>query len=95
MYVPLHQDWHGLRTQRSPYHGTRVWQTRVMIHELEWNFILGFVLFLYGLSTNLQSDKILIKMKTAANGQYVIPRGGMFDYVSAVCDYDVLLSSSL
>ncbi|MEC7822245.1 MAG: DUF1295 domain-containing protein [Candidatus Neomarinimicrobiota bacterium] len=46
-----------------------------------WNFILGIVLFLIGMKINMQSDTILLKLRSENKG-YQIPTGGFFKYVS-------------
>lgn len=43
--------------------------------------ILGFIIFFIGFFINISSDNILIKLRTNQKG-YVIPKGGLFDYVS-------------
>jgi len=51
-------------------------------------FYIGLVVFVIGLYINIQSDQLLLIEKSKAihskNGssKYVIPRGGMFEYVS-------------
>jgi 3-oxo-5-alpha-steroid 4-dehydrogenase 1 len=51
-------------------------------------FIIGIALFFSGMIINIQSDNTLFVLKKAstnANGtkRYGIPKGGMFEYVSA------------
>lgn len=46
-------------------------------------FICGILLFFAGMWINLRSDGELIRQRRAAQGHYVIPRGGLFEYVSA------------
>jgi steroid 5-alpha reductase family enzyme len=44
--------------------------------------LVGLFLYLWGMSINLQSDAILRKLRRQSSA-YQIPRGGMFDLVSA------------
>ena len=46
-----------------------------------WNFILGIILFAVGMVINMQSDTILLKLRSENKG-YQIPRGGLFKYIS-------------
>ena len=48
-------------------------------------FLVGITLWALGWFINLQSDNILINLRqpTDKKGEYRIPRGGMFEYVSA------------
>ncbi len=55
-------------------------------------FLLGVSLFFIGFATNIYSDRVLfgLKEKAKAQGvQYVIPEGGLFNYVSCAnyCKY--------
>jgi len=43
--------------------------------------IIGFIIFIIGLYVNISSDNTLIKLRTNQKG-YVIPKGGLFNYVS-------------
>ena len=43
--------------------------------------LIGFVVFIFGLYINISSDNTLIKLRTNQKG-YVIPKGGLFNYVS-------------
>lgn len=45
-------------------------------------FIAGTVVFFVGFSINKQADRQLRNFKKEAGGKYVIPEGGMFQYVS-------------
>ncbi|RNA34143.1 3-oxo-5-alpha-steroid 4-dehydrogenase 2 [Brachionus plicatilis] len=50
----------------------------------EWNFMLGVAIFFTGFYINIDSDNRLIKLRKESNGTgYKIPKGGMFEYVSA------------
>ena len=46
-----------------------------------WNFILGVILFLIGMRINMQSDTILLSLRSKNKG-YQIPKGGFFKYIS-------------
>ena len=43
--------------------------------------LIGFIVFIFGLYINISSDNTLIKLRTNQKG-YVIPKGGLFNYVS-------------
>ena len=43
--------------------------------------LIGFIIFIIGLYVNISSDNTLIKLRTNQKG-YVIPKGGLFNYVS-------------
>jgi 3-oxo-5-alpha-steroid 4-dehydrogenase 1 len=45
-------------------------------------FIIGALLFLIGVSINLQSDNILLALRKPGETGYKIPFGGMFKYIS-------------
>lgn len=53
-------------------------------------FLIGVALFIYGWTVNIQSDNILLKLRSEAitpsdnevKFKYKIPHGGMFEYVS-------------
>lgn len=57
------------------------------VYRPEWlgtpAFICGVILFFAGMRINLRSDNELIRQRQAAGGRYVMPRGGLFEYVSA------------
>ena len=46
-----------------------------------WNFILGIILFIVGMRINMQSDTILLNLRSENKG-YHIPNGRFFKYVS-------------
>jgi len=48
----------------------------------EHNFKSGIVLFLLGLGINIYSDEILLRIKRTSGGNYQIPKGFLFEYVS-------------
>ena len=45
------------------------------------NFIIGFIVFIFGLFMNITSDNILIKIKSQKKG-YQIPKGMFYKYIS-------------
>jgi hypothetical protein len=54
----------------------------------DWKFIIGLIIFFFGMYVNIQSDDILLNLKKRSSSQdstkkqYYIPHGGMFKYVS-------------
>ena len=46
-----------------------------------WNFIVGVFLFVVGAYINIKSDNILLSLRSKS-GEYKIPEGFMFKYVS-------------
>jgi steroid 5-alpha reductase family enzyme len=44
--------------------------------------ICGVLIFLLGFAINVLSDNTLLKLRAGKNGEYQIPRGGMFERVS-------------
>ena len=56
-------------------------QSYTMDYLSNWNFILGVILFLIGMRINMQSDTILLNLRSKNKG-YQIPKGGFFKYVS-------------
>jgi hypothetical protein len=49
---------------------------------LSWNFIAGFVLFVSGFIINKTADEKFRKMRLSNPGEYVMPQGWLFDYIS-------------
>lgn len=45
-------------------------------------FVIGTVVFVTGMWINITSDRTLVRMKKENRGGYVIPRGGLFEFVS-------------
>ncbi len=45
-------------------------------------FIIGVIMFFGGMYINLSSDEKLIGLRKSTNGNYSIPHGGMFRYIS-------------
>ena len=48
-----------------------------------WQFMIGVPLFLLGFGINFWADEKLINLRKPGETGYVIPRGGLFNYVSA------------
>lgn len=49
----------------------------------DYRFLFGVALFCWGLYTNVQSDEILMNLRKPGDTGYYIPKGGMFEYVTA------------
>lgn len=49
---------------------------------LQWNFIVGFILFVCGFYGNYRSDGILIHLRKPGETGYKIPQGFLFKYIS-------------
>ena len=49
---------------------------------LDFRFIIGLSLFIIGAVINIQSDNILLNLRTPTEQGYKIPRGGLFQYIS-------------
>ena len=45
--------------------------------------IFGMIIWVLGAIINLESDERLINLRKPCDTRYKIPRGGMFEYVSA------------
>lgn len=48
-----------------------------------WQFILGTVIFLWGMFTNIQSDSIIRSLRKPGDTRHYLPKGGMFRYVTS------------
>lgn len=48
-----------------------------------WQFILGTLIFAWGMWTNLQSDNIIRHLRKPGDTRHYLPRGGMFRYVTS------------
>ena len=48
-----------------------------------WQFIAGTIIFITGMTINLQSDNIIRHLRKPGDTRHYIPRGGMFRYVSS------------
>ena len=55
-------------------------------HTIEWlqdpRFIGGIIVFFTGMFINMQADNILIHLRKPGETGYVIPRAGLFRYIS-------------
>jgi hypothetical protein len=49
---------------------------------MDWRFIVGIILFVAGFFINQYHDNILIRLRKNNPNGYLIPRGGLFRYVS-------------
>lgn len=53
----------------------------------EWlltpQFIIGTLIFIFGMAVNLQSDHIIRHLRKPGDTKHYIPKGGMFKYVSS------------
>lgn len=62
------------------------WFANFADYSVEWlysvRFILGFVIFSFGVITNYFSDRILLRLRKSNSNGYQIPYGGLFRYVS-------------
>lgn len=48
-----------------------------------WQFILGTIIFVWGMFTNLQSDNIIRHLRKPGDTGHYLPKGGMFRYVTS------------
>lgn len=48
-----------------------------------WQFILGTLIFFWGMATNLHSDHIIRNLRKPGDTRHYLPRGGMFRYVTS------------
>ena len=48
-----------------------------------WQFILGALIFAWGMFTNLRSDSIIRHLRKPGDTKHYLPRGGMFRYVTS------------
>lgn len=46
-------------------------------------FMIGASIFLAGMWINLRSDNALLNQRKAADGRYIVPKGGLFEFVSS------------
>ncbi len=57
------------------------------VYTVEWlyspQFIIGAIIFIFGMFVNLQSDYIIRHLRKPGDTKHYIPRGGMFKYVSS------------
>lgn len=50
------------------------------IHSIR--FVVGILMFITGFAVNVTSDNELVRLRSVNKGQYSIPSGGLFEYVS-------------
>ncbi len=60
-------------------HGVQYYES---IDIFNWNVILGTSFFVFGFVTHVHSDHIILDQKKLASGQYIIPQGWLFRFVS-------------
>jgi len=48
-----------------------------------WNFLVGLLIFTFGMRTNIVCDSILRKLRAPGETGYKIPQGDMFNYLTA------------
>lgn len=48
-----------------------------------WQFIVGVIIFAWGMFTNIQSDSIIRHLRKPGDTRHYLPRGGMFRYVTS------------
>ncbi len=48
-----------------------------------WQFILGTVVFLFGMAVNIHSDSVIRNLRRPGDTRHYIPRKGLFRYVSS------------
>ena len=48
-----------------------------------WQFILGTIVFFWGMATNLHSDHIIRNLRKPGDTRHYLPRGGMFRFVTS------------
>ncbi len=49
---------------------------------MQWNFIIGLILFIVGFFINYKSDDMLINLRGPGETGYKIPKGFLFEYIS-------------
>ena len=52
-----------------------------------WPFILGTIIFFYGMFVNIQSDSIIRHLRKPGDTAHYLPQGGMFRYVTSANYY--------
>ena len=64
-----------------------LWLFKYSNYTIEWfispQFIVGTLIFVFGMAVNLQSDYIIRHLRKPGDTKHYIPRGGMFKYVSS------------
>ena len=55
-------------------------------YSVDWltdpRFLAGLAIFIAGMTLNIRSDNILLRLRSTREGGYAIPRGGAFRYIS-------------
>ena len=55
-------------------------------YSVDWltdpRFLAGLAIFIAGMTLNIRSDNILLRLRSTRKGGYAIPRGGAFRYIS-------------
>ena len=46
-------------------------------------FIIGFLIFIIGMIINIHSDNLLMKLSKNSEGNYQIPQGGLYKYITS------------
>ena len=46
-------------------------------------FIIGFLIFIIGMIINIHSDNLLMKLSKNSRGNYQIPQGGLYKYITS------------
>lgn len=49
----------------------------------DWRFILGILIFFFGMGVNIHSDYIIRHLRQPGDTRHYIPKGGMFRYVTS------------
>ena len=64
-----------------------LWLFKYSSYDTEWfispQFIIGTIIFIFGMFVNLQSDYIIRHLRKPGDTKHYIPKGGMFKYVSS------------
>ena len=64
-----------------------LWLFKYSNYTTDWlkspQFIIGTLIFIFGMAVNLQSDYIIRHLRKPGDTKHYIPRGGMFKYVSS------------
>lgn len=64
-----------------------LWLFKYSSYDTEWfispQFIIGTIIFIFGMFVNLQSDYIIRHLRKPGDTRHYIPKGGMFKYVSS------------
>ena len=68
-----------------------LWLFQYSHYTLDWlkspQFIIGTLIFLFGMGVNLHSDYIIRHLRKPGDTKHYIPKGGMFKYVSSANYY--------